>query len=387
MPAVLQIVPALVSGGVERGTVDIAAALVRAGWRAVVASSGGPLVRELERAGAEHEVLPLASKNPLTIRRNARLLGELINRYPIDIVHARSRAPAWSALWATQQTGRHFVTTFHNAYGDATRAKRRYNAVMARGERVIAISEFVGQHAADRYEIPPDRLRVIHRGVDFGRFDPRSVTPARLVELWSKWRLEDGRPVIMLPGRMSRWKGHRELVDAVALLGRSDIQVVFVGEEEQRPAYREELVRHIAARGLNELFHFAGNCEDMPAAYMLADVVVSASIAPEGFGRVAVEAQAMGRPLIATDHGGSRETVIDGSTGWLVPPSDPAAMAEALSEALDLSTWQRLELADRARHWVSGRFSAGQMAAATLDVYSELLFPVQNTAYAHAEPA
>jgi glycosyltransferase involved in cell wall biosynthesis len=374
-PAVLQVVPALVTGGVERGTVDLAAALVRAGWRSIVASAGGPMVRELERAGAEHVTLPLDAKNPLTIRRNVRLLARLIEHCPIDIVHARSRAPAWSAYWAAGKTRRHFVTTFHNAYSGVSKPKRWYNSVMARGERVIAISDFVGEFAAASYGVTPERLRVIPRGIDLDRFDPAAVAAPRLIALAAEWRLADGLPVVMLPGRITRWKGHLELVDAIAWLGRRDIQVLLVGTEEQRPAFRDELIRRIRRRGLEGVVRMVGECRDMPAAYMLADVVVSASTAPEGFGRVAVEAQAMGRPLIATDHGGSRETVLPDETGWLVPPGDSQALAGALEVALSLTEAQRLALRDHARGWVADRFSTGRMCQSTIAVYEEILFP------------
>src|SRR5947208_2513758 len=208
-PAVLQVLPSLVSGGVERGAVDLAAALVEAGWTAYVASAGGPMEKELARVGARHVTLPLASKNPLVIRRNRKALADLIRRGRIDIVHARSRAPAWSALSAARATGRRFVTTFHNAYDADLPFKHRYNAVMARGDRVIAISHFVAEHVAKVYGIGPDRLRTIPRGVDLARFDPDRVWGRQVAELATHWRVPDGFAVVMLPGRLTRWKGGR----------------------------------------------------------------------------------------------------------------------------------------------------------------------------------
>src|SRR5690349_7080886 len=198
---VLQVVPRLVMGGVERGTIDVASALIAYGWNAVVASEGGPMVRELERAGATHVTLPLASKNPFVIRSNIDRLVKLIVRYDVDIVHARSRAPAWSARYAAERTGRHFVTTFHNAYGEGSFLKRRYNSVMAAGERVIAISQFVANHVASTYDVGADRLRLIPRGVDVARFDPDSVSPERLVRLIHAWRLPEDAQMVLLPGR------------------------------------------------------------------------------------------------------------------------------------------------------------------------------------------
>jgi glycosyltransferase involved in cell wall biosynthesis len=373
-PAALQILPSLVSGGAERGAVDLAGALATAGWSSYVASAGGPLERDVSRAGAAHLTLPLASKNPLVMRRNTAALRELIRRLGIDIVHARSRAPAWSAWSAARATGRHLVTTFHNAYGARTALKRRYNSIMARGERVIAISHFVADHAASVYGVGPDRLRTIPRGVDLDTFDPARVAAQRMVALARQWRLPDGAPVVMLPGRLTRWKGGLDFIAAIAALGRCDICCVLVGSEQRR-GFRRELEAAIERQNLAGLFRIAEGCHDMPAAYMLADVVVSASSDPEGFGRVIVEAQAMGRPVIATDHGGAREAIIPGVTGWLVPPHDPPALAKAISGALSLGAGERYALARRAIAHIAANFTREMMCARTMDVYEELLFP------------
>ncbi|HKF73411.1 MAG TPA: glycosyltransferase family 4 protein [Stellaceae bacterium] len=372
-PAVLQVLPSLITGGVERGTIEMAQALAAAGWQAVVASSGGPLVREIERAGVRHVTLPLASKNPLVMRGNIGRLAEVIERHTIDIVHARSRAPAWSALWAARRTGRHFLTTFHNAYGVGSRLKHIYNSVMAKGERVIAISDFVGAHVAQVYGVTPDRLRVVPRGVDLARFNPERVGAERLVTLARQWQLPDGAPVVILPGRLTRWKGQLVLIEAIALLGRGDVRCLFVGSGDAR--YRRELEAHATKLGLGAQVEIVDECRDMPAAYMLADVVVSASTSPEGFGRVVAEGQAMGRPVVATNHGGARETVVPGSTGWLVAPGDARALADAIGDALRLTPEQRLAHAARAIDHVRRNFDTATMAARTLDVYEEVLFP------------
>ncbi len=373
-PAVLQVIPRLVSGGAERGTVEIAEALTAAGWSAYVASAGGPLEHFIARRGGVHLRLPLASKNPLVMRRNIAALGAAIRDYQIDIVHARSRAPAWSAFAAARATGRHFVTTFHNAYGLGSRLKHRYNSVMARGERVIAISDFVAEHAARVYGVGADRLRMIPRGVDLDVFDPLQVSGARMAALARQWRLPDGMPIIMLPGRLTRWKGGLDFINAIGLLDHRDVFCLMVGAE-QRAGFRRELAAAIENRGLGAVFRIVADCGDMPAAYMLADLVVSASNEPEGFGRVIVEAQAMGRPVVATDHGGARETVVPGVTGWLAPPHDPAALAEAIAIALSLTAADRGLLARRARAHVAAHFTRAQMCAKTIAVYEELLFP------------
>jgi glycosyltransferase involved in cell wall biosynthesis len=373
-PVVLQVLPSLVSGGAERGTVELAGALVAAGWTSYVASGGGPLEREIARAGATHLTLPLASKNPLVMRRNTVELIRLIRRLGIDVVHARSRAPAWSACAAARATGRHFVTTFHNAYGARTALKRRYNSVMAQGDRVIAISDFVADHAASVYGVGRDRLRTIPRGVDLEIFDSNRVGAQRIINLACQWRLPDGLPVVMLPGRLTRWKGGLDFIAAIATLGRRDICCVLVGSE-QRHGFRRELETAIRDNELAGVFRIVEECRDMPAAYMLTDVVVSASRDPEGFGRIIVEAQAMGRPVVATDHGGARETIVPGVTGWLAPPRDPAAIAAAIGEALALAAHERRQLAERSIAHIAARYTSEAMCARTIRVYEELLFP------------
>jgi glycosyltransferase involved in cell wall biosynthesis len=383
-PAVLQILPRLVAGGAERGTIELAGALAAAGWTSYVASAGGPLERDIVRAGATHFTIPLASKNPLAMRRNTTTLVRLIRRLGVDIVHARSRAPAWSAWSATRATGRHFVTTFHNAYGADTALKRRYNSVMAKGERVIAISHFVADHAASTYGVGRDRLRMIPRGVDLDIFNSAGVGAHRIINLARQWRLPDGALVVMLPGRLTRWKGGLDLIAAVAALGRRDICCVLVGSEQRR-GFRRELEASIAGLRLGEQFRVIEDCQDMPAAYMLADVVVSASNEPEGFGRVIVEAQAMGRPVIATDHGGARETIVPGVTGWLVPARHPAALAAAIGEALSLGVGEREGLARRSVTHVAAHFTHQAMCARTIEVYEELLFPQRTQVDAAAE--
>jgi glycosyltransferase involved in cell wall biosynthesis len=372
-PVVMQILPSLVSGGAERGTIELARALVEAGWTSYVASEGGPLEGEIARAGATHLTLPLASKNPLVMQRNTVALVRLIRQRSVDIVHARSRAPAWSACAAARATGRRFVTTFHNAYGARTALKRRYNSVMARGDRVIAISDFVADHAARVYGVGRDRLRTIPRGVDLEVFDPNRVGAQRIINLARQWRLPDGMPVVMLPGRLTRWKGGLDFIEAVTKLGRHDVCGVLAGSE-QRPGFRRELEASIRDTGLPGVFRIVEECRDMPAAYMLADVVVSASRDPEGFGRVIAEAQAMGRPVVATDHGGARETIVPSVTGWLVRPREPAALAAAIGEALSITVAERQQLAQRSIAHIAARYTRQAMCAGTIRIYEELLF-------------
>jgi glycosyltransferase involved in cell wall biosynthesis len=366
---ILQVLPRLMTGGVERGTLDIANAIVRAGGRAIVASAGGLMVRELERAGAKHVTLPLHSKNPYTMWRNVAPLAELIRAERVDIVHARSRAPAWSARAAARRAGVPFVTTFHGTYNFRSGLKKRFNSVMAGSDRMIAISDFIADHVRTHYRTPDDRIEVIYRGIDLDIFNPRAVPVARIEQLAQYWRLTDGLPVVMLPGRLSRWKGQTVFLQALTKLHDIDFVGLIVGSAQDRASYRDELEESAQRLGLETRLRLVDETRDMPAAFMLADVVISASTDPEAFGRVIVEAQAMGRPVIATDHGASRETIIAGETGWLVPPGDPDALAVAIRGALALGPLERQRMADAAEHNARSRFSKQMMCEKTLAVY------------------
>ncbi len=371
-PAILQVLPALISGGVERGTLEIAEAQMAAGMRAFVASAGGPLVAELERLGARHVTLPLDVKSPLAIWRNADALARLVRSEGIGILHARSRAPAWSALIAARRAGAHFITTYHGTYNEGFPGKRLYNSVMARGERVIAISQFISETIMARHGTDPARIRMIPRGVDARRFDPALVAPHRLAALRDSWDIPQGAPVVMLPGRLTRWKGQAVLVEAMALLPGNAIAVL-VGGAEGRAGFRAELETLIAARGLGQRVRLVGHVADMPAALMLADVVVHASTDAEAFGRTVIEAQAMARPVIASDLGAPRETVAEAITGWRVKPGDPAALAQAIGWVLALPAAERDALGARARAAVLERYTTTAMQDATIAVYRELL--------------
>lgn len=372
-PAILQVLPSMNGGGVERGTVDVAAALVQAGWRAIVVSAGGPMVRELLRAGATHVALPVDSRNPFARGRNARLLVDVAREHGVNLIHARSRAPAWAARAAAKKLGVPFVTTFHGYYSHGNPVKRYYNSVMTKGDAVIAISRFIAEHIRKVYKVADGRVVTIPRGVDSVLFDPAAVGAHRIARLAKAWRLPDGAPVIMLPGRLTRWKGHTVLLEALPHVARRDFVCVIVGSAGGRQHYKHELERIVAQRKLESVVRFVDHESDMPAAYMLADVVVSASTDPEAFGRVTAEAQAMGRPVVATSHGGTMETVVPGETGWLVPPGDPTLLAQSLEQALGLSPPARDFLARKARAHILRNFSLEGMCGATLDVYRRLL--------------
>ena len=375
-PTVLQVLPSLEmgGGGVERGAVDVAIAVAESGARSLVVSHGGDMVRELERAKVPHFKLPLHSKNPWTILVNIGRLEKIIRENKVDIVHARSRAPAWSAFYAAKRVGAHFVTTFHGTYtGVDNFLKKYYNSIQTRGERVIVISRFIGKHIRSIYGVEENRIRLVHRGIDLDRFDPAKVSAERLVQLAKKWRLPDGMSVVMLPGRITRWKGQTIMINALAQLGRHDIRCLLVGADQGRAGYRRELETLLQRFGLADIVHVMEHCTDMPAAYMLSDVVVSASTDPEAFGRVVAEAQAMGRPVIASDHGGVGEMVHSEKTGWLFPPGDAEALAGVLRRVLDLSPVEREVLTKTAADYVHKNFSKQKMCDRTLGVYNDVM--------------
>jgi glycosyltransferase involved in cell wall biosynthesis len=343
---------------------------VEAGATALVASAGGAMVRQIERAGGIHITLPLTTKSPLGIWRNADTLEALIRDHKVSLVHARSRAPAWSAWLACERTGVPFVTTYHGTYGEELPFKRHYNSVMARGRIVIAASQFIADLVAARHGVDPARIRVIPRGVDPAVFDPAIISGSRIAKLAADWRLPDGVRTVVLPGRLTSWKGHSVLLDAIAHLGRPDVMCVFVGSDQGRHRYGRDRERQAARLGIADQLRLVGQCDDMPAALALADVVVHASTQPEAFGRVVIEAQAMGRPVVASDLGGPVETVRHGETGWRVTPNDPVALASAIGVALDLDPVERAALGERARASVP---TVRAMQDATLDVYEAVL--------------
>lgn len=371
-PVILQVLPALQSGGVERGTVEIARAIQQHGGRALVASTGGKMVHQLFRAGAEHITMPLASKNPFIIWRNAKKLATLIREQGVDIIHARSRAPAWSALLAARETGCKLVTTFHGTYNFHNKWKHKYNSVMVQGERIIAISNFIADHIRKNYEVDASKIRVIHRGVDLNLFTPDLFSHQRMDALIKEWRLPMDLPIILFPGRITRWKGQEVFLRALAALPHRNFFAVLLGDDKKRTGYKTELEALITVLGLEENVRFADHTQYITEAYMLARVVVATSIEPEAFGRVVLEAQAMGKPVIATNHGGPQETVIHGETGLLVPPGDVEALTKAIDRTMHLDEAMQKQIADSARTQAE-KFSLDAMCEKTLAVYEEIL--------------
>jgi glycosyltransferase involved in cell wall biosynthesis len=372
---ILQVVPRLQMGGVERGTLEIAEAVVNAGGRALVATSGGQLEFRITRAGGEIFPMNVDTKNPASIWQNARLMARLIREEGVDIVHARSRAPAWSAYWATRRTGVPFVTTYHGTYNEDFPGKRLYNSVMARGLPVIAISDFIRNLVIERHNVAPENVVTIPRGADISVFAEETVGNERAIKLVEQWGMvDDARAVVMLPGRLTRWKGAESVIDAAARLKEmrgSDFVVLIVGDGEDG-GFTATLDKRIEATRTGDVVRLVGGCSDMAAAYKLASVVLSASIEPEAFGRVGVEAQAMGRPVIATAHGGARETVNHGESGWLYPPGDSEILAATIHQALNMDPSERAHMGMSGRARIHSTYTVSAMQRATLHVYEQV---------------
>lgn len=381
---VLQIIPRLDTGGAELATVEIAEAVVRAGGRAFVFSEGGRMAGDIERVGGTLIAFPAATKNPVRIIANAFHIARFIRECGVDVVHARSRAPAWSALMAARATGTSFVTTYHGAYGNRGPLKPLYNSVMARGDLVIANSRYTGTLVHERHATPRKRIRVVHRGVDLEKLDPAAVSGERIKAIRKKWGIGEGDRIVLHAARLTSWKGQHDVIEAAAKLFASDgeCRAVFIlaGDAQGRDAYVSGLKQQIERHELAGKVKLVGHCDDMAAAYAGAHVTLIASTEPEAFGRTSAEAQAMGCPVIVTRQGASPETLLtalrdgaDTATGWVVPVGAPSALANAIAEVLSLSHRERAAMAVRARKHVCEQFSAEQMKRQTLSVYDECL--------------
>ncbi|MDD2462690.1 MAG: glycosyltransferase family 4 protein [Desulfobulbus sp.] len=370
--AIAQILPDLYEGGVERGTVDLGKYLVENNFRSMVISGGGPMVAQLEENGVRHLAIEVGKKRP-SILFSIKKLRDFFLSEKIDIVHARSRVPAWAALLALKSIEKKlrpkFITTFHGYY-----SVNKYSAIMTKGEVVIAVSDAIKQHIIDEYKIAPGKVNVIHRGVDPNVFYEKNVTNERRHQLLEKWNLDlRGELLLMMPGRISEWKGQDIFIKSLALIKEIPWKAVIVGSYNIHSDYVKRLHALAEQFGIIQRIQFVGSCKDMPAAYSLADVVVSASSGqPEAFGRIAIEAQSMQTPIIATAHGGSLETVIDNVTGWLVAPGDHIDMAKKIQVALG-SKEARFKVGLCGRENVLANYSLREMCGKTVDIYRNIL--------------
>ncbi|MEM8973566.1 MAG: glycosyltransferase family 4 protein [Pseudomonadota bacterium] len=382
-PTILQIVPELDTGGAELSAVEIGEAVHRAGWRSIIVTEGGRLEADARDQGSEIHKLSVATKNPVKMWANVSRLAQLCKRENVCLLHARSRAPAWSAFWAARRLGLPFVTTYHGAYNEKGRAKRLYNSVMARGDRVIANSQFTADLIRQRYDTPHEKITVIHRGVDRS-FDRDLVSKERLEAVRRRWGLGADEIIILQAARLTGWKGQQVLIEAAGRAqsaGLADnVRFVIAGDAQNRTSYLERLKAQIAQLGLSEKVLLVGHESDMAAAFAAAYAVVVASTEPEAFGRVGAEAQALGRPVIATRLGAPQETVRSEPefgptevTGWLVKPGDADEMAAAIGAVLALDEAAYSAMADRAIQNAHSNFTLEQMKRLTLAVYDDLL--------------
>jgi len=374
-PVILQVLPALGTGGLERGAVEVAAAITQGGGTALVASRPGRLLVQLCHAGGRHIALDLKKKSPFAVLCRARDLQAIIRSEGVDLVHARSRIPAWAAWIACRRENIPLVTTWHGVHEATWWGKKLYNSVLARGVRVIAISEFIASRLRSEYGVPESRLRVIPRGADPQEFEPGVISGERVQKFAEAWGVLHGEDVILMPARLTEWKGQGVLIEALALLrDRADMGwiCVLAGPEGDRK-FSRRLQQRVRELGLEDRVRFAGTCTDIPAACDLATVVVAPSLRPEPFGRTVVEAQMMGRPVIGTAQGAMMETILPGETGLVVPPGDAEALAEALKTIL-LMDWDTQDrMMDKARTHAVAHYTTALMQSRTLGVYDELL--------------
>ncbi|MFK8033006.1 MAG: glycosyltransferase family 4 protein [Hyphomicrobiales bacterium] len=386
---ILQIVPRLEAGGAERTTVDIAEAIVKAGGTALVVAEPGRLVKDVERVGGEFINMDAASKNPIQMIKTAYALSKVIKARDVDIVHARSRAPAWPALWAARLSGCAFMTTYHGIYSQRNAFKEFYNSVMTRGDVVIANSGMTAALIEQRNPAAKARTKTIYRGTDLGAFAESAVTQKRRDALIKQWGLEAKdieRPLILNIARISSWKGQDVLTKAMHQLLKAQIPdnplLILAGGVQGDDGFLVAVQNLIEELGLSNHVRLVGHCDDVPAAMSLATCAVVASTREEAFGRAAVEAGAAKIPAIVTDHGGARETVLvppgvleQERTGWRVPPGDINALTDALKIVLNLSAQERYKIGERAREHATANFSLDSMCDQTLAVYGSLLRP------------
>jgi glycosyltransferase involved in cell wall biosynthesis len=374
---VLQVTPELSAGGVERTTIEMAEAISRAGGLALIASAGGRLEPDLKAAGGELIRLPVKTKNPFVALHNAWQLMRLIKARKVSIVHARSRAPAWSAWIAAKLTGTPFVTTFHGIYNARSAPKRLYNSVMARGDIVIANSEYTREHILEFYEnADPNKLIAIPRGVDLDVFDRAKVKTEDVATLRAQWNVAANQIVIIAPARLTRWKGQLVLIEALAMIEKrrpGAVKLILAGDAQGRVAYVDEMKSAIGKYGLRDSVVIAGHLRQMPEALAASDVAVFPVIEPEAFGRGAVEAQAMGVPVIATNLGGYTETVVEGETGFLVPANVAQPLAGAIERMIDAGAEKRAEMGRKGEARARTLYSKTALQTATMAAYQRVL--------------
>ena len=369
--AIMQVLPHLNSGGLVSGAVEIAKELANSNFKSLVVSSGGYKENEILRNNSILEKLPVHSKNIFTIISNKKKLIDLAVKYDIRLIHARSRAPAWSAYWASRELNIPFVTTFHGTYGTETLLKKKYNSIMLKGNAVIAISKFIKQHIKDEYGVTKN-LHVIPRGVNTNIFSPKKVSSERLVNAAKTINIEGNDKIILLPGRLTNWKGHKLAIKAMTKLQINNFKLVFIGDLQERVKYKNELISLANNLNIANKVIFVKHTRDLPSYLMLSDLVLSCSTKPEAFGRTVLEAQAMGKPVIAFNHGGSVELIKENENGTLCKVADINDLAINIEKALQLSAYKRKILSNKSVSNVNKKYLTKFMCKKTLNLYKKL---------------
>ena len=377
---VLQVIPKLGYGGAETGCYDIAHYLPEKNCKSFIVTSGGELIKYIDRQKVKLIRLPVHSKNPLLILINAFILVGIILFFNISIVHARSRAPAWSCLLATKLTRRKFVTTFHGTYNFSGKIKKLYNSVMVRSDLIIAGSNFIFSHIKENYSEfleSKKKFLVIFRGINVDYFDPTTKLESDEKKLLKKWEINKEKKIILVPGRLTSWKGQELFIEAINLvkieLGYEAFHVVVLGSDQGRNLYKKKLIRLTEQYRLNKQIKFIDHCKDMALAYYISDIIVSPSIEPEAFGRVAVEAQSMERLIIASNIGGSNETIINNKTGFLFEAGDANSLSKKIIQAITMDETSLKLLGREGRKNVIKKFNVEKMCFSTYSEYKKLI--------------
>tara|TARA_B100000767_G_scaffold124997_1_gene119164 strand:+ start:1035 stop:2192 length:1158 start_codon:yes stop_codon:yes gene_type:complete len=377
---VLQVIPKLGYGGAETGCYDIAHYLAEKEHGSFIATASGQLLKFIKKEKVKIFRLPVHSKNPIIIIFNSILLSILILFFKINIVHARSRAPAWACYFACLLTNRVFVTTFHGTYNFKSKFKKLYNSVMLKAKLTIAGSNFIFSHISENYNEylnKEKKLRVIYRGINVDYYNQRNISILKQEILKKEWNMSSDKFTILMPGRLTHWKGQEKFIESLNILiedySITNFQAILLGSDQGRKVYTKKLINLVERYSLNKKVKFINHCKEMPLAYSLADVVVSASIEPEAFGRVAVEAQSMGKPIIASNIGGSKETVLNNKSGFLYKHDDPRELAKSLNTVIQLNQDELKSMGNEGRKNIIKKFDVESMCDSTLREYKKLL--------------
>ena len=377
---VLQVIPKLGYGGAETGCYDLAHYLYEMGCKSYIVTSGGELIKYIDKKKVTLIRLPVQSKNPLLILINSILISLLILFLNISIVHARSRAPAWSCFLATKLTRRKFVTTFHGTYNFTNSIKKFYNSVMLKSDLIIAGSNFIFSHINKNYSEylnTKKKFLVIFRGINTEYFDESTTLESDEDKLLKKWDLKRGKKIILLPGRLTSWKGQDLFIEAINILnqelGHEAFYAVVLGSDQGRDIYKKKLVRLVEQYRLNNQVKFIDKCKNMPLAYKISDIIISSSVEPEAFGRVAIEAQSMQKPIIASNIGGSNETIINDKTGFLFEAGKPESLSKKIMEVLQLDETTLKSIGNEGRKNVIKKFNIEKMCLTTYSEYKKLI--------------